>query len=132
MSLPINVYAYLGDAYLALVVKTYLVEQGFFKSKSLSQHTIRYLSANAQADFIMYAQSQPWFNETMKTYFLRGRNYKSESTAKNASVIAYRLATGCEAVFGYYYAIQDQATLNQLWDYFKTYVEEKYETISLR
>ena len=132
MSLPINVYAYIGDAYLALVVKTYLVERGIVKSKALSQHSIRFLSANAQADFIMYAQDQPWFDDTMKEYFLRGRNYKSDSTAKNASVITYRISTGCEAVFGYYYSIQDYQTLGQLWDYFKTYVEEKYETISLR
>jgi ribonuclease III family protein len=132
MNLPINAYAYLGDAYLALVAKTYLVSQGVVKSKELSQQSIRYLSAQAQADFIVFAQTQPWFDETMKQFFLKGRNYKSDTIPKNASVITYRLSTGCEAVFGYYYSIQDQETLNQLWDYFKTFVQEKYETISLR
>jgi ribonuclease-3 family protein len=132
MNLPINAYAYLGDAYLALVAKTYLVSLGIVKSKELSALSIRYLSAQAQADFIVYAQTQPWFNDTMKQFFLKGRNYKSDTIPKNASVITYRLSTGCEAVFGYYYTIQDQETLDQLWDYFKTFVQEKYETISLR
>lgn len=132
MSVPINVYAYLGDAYLALKAKTYLISLGIYKSKELSKQSIQFLSAKAQADFIVYAQSQPWFNETMKEYFLRGRNYKTDTIPKNASVITYRLATGCEAVFGYYYMLDDDQTLNQLWDYYRTYVQEKYETISLR
>ena len=132
MSVPINVYAYLGDAYLALKAKTYLISLGIYKSKELSKQSIQFLSAKAQADFIVYAQEQPWFNETMKEYFLRGRNYKTDTIPKNASVITYRLATGCEAVFGYYYVIEDEQTLNQLWDYYRTYVQEKYETISLR
>jgi ribonuclease III family protein len=132
MSISINVYAYLGDAYLALKAKTYLVSQGIYKSKELSKQSIRFLSAQAQADFIVYAQGQPWFDETMREYFLRGRNYKADTIPKNSSVITYRLATGCEAVFGYYYMLEDEKTLNQLWDYFRTYVQEKYETISLR
>lgn len=132
MKIPINVYAYLGDAYLALKAKTYLISLGIYKSKELSKQSIRFLSAKAQAEFIDFAQNQSWFNETMKEYFLRGRNYKTETVPKNASVITYRKATGCETIFGYYYMIDDHLTLNQLWDYYRTYVEEKYETISLR
>jgi len=132
MNYPINVYAYLGDAYLALVVKTHLVELGIRKSKDLTQASIRYLSAQAQADFIVYAQSQPWFDDIMKEYFLRGRNYKADTIPKNATVMTYRLSTGCEAVFGYYYIHQDHDSLNQLWDYYKTFIQEKYETISVR
>jgi 23S rRNA maturation mini-RNase III len=42
MSISINVYAYLGDAYLALRAKTYLVSQGIYKVKSYQ---------NSQFDF---------------------------------------------------------------------------------
>lgn len=35
--------------------------------------------------------------------FKRGRNAKSMTTAKNASVIDYRIATGLEALTGYLY-----------------------------
>ena len=35
--------------------------------------------------------------------FKRGRNAKSMTTAKNASVIDYRMATGLEALTGYLY-----------------------------
>ena len=40
--------------------------------------------------------------EEMAVY-RRGRNTKSHTMAKNASIIAYRKATGFEAVLGYLY-----------------------------
>ena len=39
--------------------------------------------------------------------FKRGRNAKSYTTAKNATVADYRKATGLEALFGYLYLKDD-------------------------
>ena len=39
--------------------------------------------------------------------YKRGRNAHSSTTAKNASVIEYRRATGFEAVMGYLYLKKD-------------------------
>ena len=46
--------------------------------------------------------------------FKRGRNYKTLSTAKNASVIDYKRATGLEAVFGYLYLSGQRDRLNEI------------------
>ena len=42
-------------------------------------------------------------SEEELTIYKRGRNAKSYSTAKNASVTDYRKATGFEALLGYLY-----------------------------
>ena len=41
--------------------------------------------------------------EEERTVYKRGRNAKSYTTAKNATVIEYRKATGFEALCGYLY-----------------------------
>lgn len=41
--------------------------------------------------------------EEEQTVYKRGRNAKSYTTAKNATVIEYRKATGFEALCGYLY-----------------------------
>ena len=46
--------------------------------------------------------------------YRRGRNAKSYSTAKNASVGDYRKATGMEALIGYLYLKDDMDRVIQL------------------
>ena len=46
--------------------------------------------------------------------FKRGRNAKSPTTAKNASLIDYRHATGFEALIGYIYLSGDKERLDAL------------------
>ena len=46
--------------------------------------------------------------------FKRGRNTKSHSVAKNASVIDYRRASGFEALVGYLYLIGNEERLEEL------------------
>ena len=50
---------------------------------------------------------QEIMTEEEKEVYRRGRNAKSNSTAKNASVTDYRKATGMEALIGYLY-LQDR------------------------
>ena len=59
----------------------------------------------------MKAQTQAEMAEALQVYlteeelavYKRGRNAKSYTTAKNASVADYRKATGLEALYGYLY-----------------------------
>ena len=46
---------------------------------------------------------QELLEEEEKAVYRRGRNAKSYTTAKNASVADYRKATGFEALIGYLY-----------------------------
>jgi ribonuclease-3 family protein len=46
---------------------------------------------------------EPYLTETERDVFRRGRNAKSPTMAKNASMSDYRKATGFEAMVGYLY-----------------------------
>ena len=45
----------------------------------------------------------PLLTEDEEAVYKRGRNAKSYTSAKNASVIDYRIATGFEALMGFLY-----------------------------
>lgn len=107
--------AYIGDATMSLLVRKLLVEQGCQKPKVLQRRSERWVSARAQAKFLAKLQEQAFFTEDEQTIILRGRNAKSESVAKNASIMEYRMATGLEAIFGYYEIYDKQERLAQLW-----------------
>ena len=127
-----SVLAFVGDAVMALYVKTYLVSSGYTKSKELQQLSELFLSASAQADFAKHCLEQGIFKENVLDAFYRGRNHKSGTIPKNSDVTTYRLATGLEAVWGYYYTNQETLALEQIWETYKTFIKEKHETISLR
>jgi len=124
--------AFIGDAVMALVVKEYLIVSGYTKSKDLQQHSEAYLSAKAQAEFALYLLENNYFNEEEMNIFLRGRNHKSATIPKNSDVISYRLATGLEAVWGYFHIEKKVLELDKIWETYKKFVKEKHETISVR
>ena len=59
------------------------------------------MNARVQARMIEGLMEE--LTEEERTVYKRGRNAKSYTTAKNASVIEYRKATGFEALCGYLY-----------------------------
>lgn len=124
--------AFIGDAVMALYVKEFLIVSGYTKSKDLQQHSEEYLSAKAQAEFALYLLDNNYFNEEIMDIFLRGRNHKSATIPKNSDVISYRLATGLEAVWGYYHIEKNLFELDKIWEIYKKFVKEKHETISVR
>lgn len=93
--------AYIGDAVLDLVIRTIVVERGNKSANNLHKKTVAYVNARVQARMIDALESE-LTQEELAVYH-RGRNAKSYTTAKNASVIEYRKATGLEALCGYLY-----------------------------
>ena len=67
-----------------------------FRSKVVS-----YVNARVQARMIEALESE--LTQEEETVYHRGRNAKSYTVAKNATVIEYRKATGLEALCGYLY-----------------------------
>ena len=61
--------------------------------------------------------------------YRRGRNAHSHTTAKNASVIEYRMATGFEALVGYLWLSEQKERLRELVEtaLSKLEEEEKHE-----
>jgi ribonuclease-3 family protein len=61
--------------------------------------------AAAQAKMILAIEDR--LSEEEQAIFKRGRNAKSYTKAKNASMVDYRNATGFEALLGYLYLQED-------------------------
>lgn len=93
--------AYLGDAVYDLIVRTMLVEQKNAPVNTLHKHASSMVKAEAQKDAFHRIESE--LTEEELSVYKRGRNAKSYTSAKNATIGDYRIATGVEALFGYWY-----------------------------
>lgn len=91
--------AYLGDAVYELVIRTILVEQANAPVNKLHKRSSALVKASAQAQLLQVME--PHLSEEEAAVYRRGRNAKSYTMAKNASMIDYRMATGFEALMGY-------------------------------
>ncbi len=93
--------AYIGDCIYDLVIRTVLITHDGGKNGSLHNKSIKYVNASAQADLI--DSIEPLLTEEENAVYHRGRNANNTSKAKNAPIVAYRKATGLEALIGYLY-----------------------------
>lgn len=93
--------AYIGDCIYDVIIRTVVVERGNRSVNQLHKTVVRYVNAGTQARMIEALQE--FLTEEEQGIYRRGRNAKSSSTAKNASVTDYRKATGMEALLGYLY-----------------------------
>ena len=93
--------AYLGDAYYEVLAREYLVADGNAKRSQINQLSKQIVTASAQAGFA--DRMVPLLNEQELAVFKAGRNAKSPHRTKSASAIEYRIATGVECLFGYFY-----------------------------
>ena len=99
--------AYIGDAIYELVIRTILVEKGNTQVNKLHQRASKLVKASAQSAII--EKLKPYLTDEEMGVFKSGRNAKSFTMAKNASMSDYRRATGFEALMGYLY-------LTEQWD----------------
>ncbi len=105
--------AFVGDAYMTLQVRDYLVHQGITQLKKLQSMQIHYVSATSQAKVAHAIEKD--LNEIETEIYHRGRNFKSHSSAKNANVIDYRYATALEALWGYWYLTGQKERLDEMF-----------------
>ncbi len=95
--------AYIGDCVFDLVIRTVVIFKSHKQVNDLHKKTTRFVKAETQAVMIQALLDNDILTEEEKAVYKRGRNTKSHTIAKNASVAAYRKATGFEAVLGYLY-----------------------------
>lgn len=115
-----NALAFVGDAVYSLLVREHFLRLGYHKPNVLQKKTVNFVSAKAQAKVLRILMSEQYFSEMELEIIHRGRNAKSDSVAKNADIISYRLSTGFEALIGYLYLYGHKERLAQLWDKIKT------------
>ena len=97
--------AFLGDCVFDLIVRTVIVERGNRAPESLHKKKSEIVKAGTQS--LMAEVLLDSLSDEEMVIYKRGRNAKSYSVAKNASVSDYRRATGFEALLGYLY-LQDK------------------------
>lgn len=93
--------AFIGDVVYDLVIRTLVVEQGNAPVNKLHKKVSSLVKASAQME--LYHGIEDMLTEEELSIYKRGRNAKSFTTAKNASITEYRSATGLEALMGYLY-----------------------------
>ena len=93
--------AYIGDGIFDLVIRSLVVGKGNTKASQLHYQTSHIVKAETQAKIIEALEGD--LTEEEADVYRRGRNAKSPTMAKNASMADYRKATGFEALMGYLY-----------------------------
>ena len=105
--------AYLGDAVFSLLARRHVLAQGNAPADKLHQKGRSLENAAAQA--AMATRLEEMLTGEEQAILRRGRNAKTGSKAKNASLGDYHLATGLEALFGYLYLSEREGRLEELF-----------------
>ena len=97
-TLPLD---YIGDGIYDLVIRSVVVAKGNTRASELHKRTSQIVKAHTQAE--MMEVLLPLLTEEETAVYKRGRNAKSFTMAKNATMSDYSKATGFEALMGYLY-----------------------------
>ena len=122
-SYPALTLAYIGDCIYDLMIRTAVIFKSHKRVNDLHKKTTRFVKAETQALMIQGLIENDMLTEEEQSVYKRGRNTKSHTVAKNASVAAYRKATGFEAVLGYLYLTKQTERILELIKIGLAYVE---------
>ncbi|MCY0876466.1 MAG: ribonuclease III [Firmicutes bacterium] len=111
-ALPPLTLAYVGDAVWELHVRMMLVLAGERQPRQLHKLAVGYVKAGAQADRIHALQER--LSEREQQVVRRGRNAKSATVPRGASVADYRSSTGLEALLGYLHLAGQDSRLQEI------------------
>lgn len=98
---PPLVFAYIGDAIYEIHIRTYIIHKYKLKLNELHKTATEFVKAGAQSKIVHALEGE--LTEEEWKIVKKGRNQKSGTVAKNASISDYRYATGFECLLGYLY-----------------------------
>lgn len=93
--------AYLGDAYLELKIREYLLLQNITSNKKLKTLSLKYVSAKVHPKIYLFIE--PFLTPEEQNIYLRGRNASHFNHRKNLDLYSYQVSSGLEAICGYLY-----------------------------
>ncbi len=106
--------AYIGDCVFEILVRTYVLNNFNSTVSKMDKYSRMYVKASSQA--LMFFELMKICTEKEIDILKRGRNAKSYTSAKNASIADYRHSTGLEALFGYLYLEGETDRINELFN----------------
>lgn len=114
LSVSVLGLAHLGDGVYELMVRSWLIANGYSKKHNLHRETVSRVRAPYQAAALKRIESMLEKDEVAVVH--RGRNAHVGNIPKNASRGEYAYATALEALFGYLYLNGRRERLNALFD----------------
>ena len=106
------VWAYAGDAYYELFIRTYLINNSNAKPHKLHLDAIKYVSAKSQARNL--DKITPMLTDEELDIVRRGRNTENHHVAKNSNIAEYAKSTAFEALIGYLYLTHQYERLDEI------------------
>lgn len=96
--------AFVGDAVFEFYIRLYITEKADLNTHVMAIEASKYARASAQAiaaRHLLEGGASSLISEEERDVLIRGRNQKTKTAPKNASLADYRYATGLEALIGY-------------------------------
>lgn len=107
--------AYLGDAIYETYVRRFVLAKGLTSPNLLHRAAVPYVEASGQAHAMReWVARGDYLTEQEYNVYKRGRNFKTNTRAKNASLQDYRQATGFEALLGWLYLQEEEERIKEL------------------
>ncbi|MGI6055314.1 MAG: Mini-ribonuclease 3 [Clostridium sp.] len=106
------VLAYIGDAVYEVVIRTLILNRGNTQVNKMHKRASELVKAEAQARFYKLLEARLTPEE--QSVYRRGRNAKSATMPKHATMRDYRMATGFEALIGYLYLTEQMERMAEL------------------
>lgn len=106
------VLAFIGDSVQTLFVRTELAYECAGKTSKLHRMAAAKINATSQAAAVKNIMDS--LTEEELYVFKRCRNFKANTTAKNATVVDYKIASGFEGLIGFLYLAGEHGRLSEL------------------
>ena len=113
-------WAYVGDSVYELYIRTYLSNTTNFNPHKMHINSIKYVSAEAQANIFRNLDLTDEEKEIVK----RGRNVQNHHLPKHATAEQYMYSTEFESLIGYLF-------LNNKTDRLKKILQESIERVEI-
>ena len=93
--------AYIGDAVYEVLIRIRVMNQGIMQVSKMHKRSAELVKAPTQAVIIKLLLEE--LSQEEMAVYKRGRNARSATMSKHATMTEYRMATGFEALVGYLY-----------------------------
>ena len=107
-------WAYVGDCVYELYIRTELINKTNLKPHKLHIESIKYVKAQAQAEFLKKIYDD--LTEEEQEIIRRGRNAENHHLPKNCNIQDYMYATDFEALIGYLYLTKQNKRLREIFN----------------
>ncbi|HHU43002.1 MAG: ribonuclease III domain-containing protein [Bacillota bacterium] len=108
------VLSFIGDSVQTLYIRSKLGINSSAKTGKL--HLLASKQLNATSQSIAMRKILDSLTDKELEIYKRARNSKTSSSAKNASITDYHIASGFEAVIGYLYLTKNSERINELME----------------